>query len=56
MFHLRSHHYSSWFRQSIKDPHLADETERIERRTDITPQQTRDLVRALIGARYTLPT
>lgn len=56
MFHLRSHHYSGWFRQSIKDPHLADETERIERRMDITPQQTRDLVRALIGARYTLPT
>jgi hypothetical protein len=56
MFHLRSHHYSGWFRESIKDPHLADEMERIERRTDITPQETRDLVRALIGARYTLPT
>jgi HAD superfamily hydrolase (TIGR01484 family) len=56
MFHLRNHDYSAWFRQSIKDPFLADEMERIERRTDITPQQTRDLVRALIGARYTLPT
>ncbi|HEX5048828.1 MAG TPA: HAD family hydrolase [Gammaproteobacteria bacterium] len=55
MFHLRSHHYSQWFRQSIKDSRLADEMERIEQRTDITPQQTRDLVRALIGARYTLP-
>jgi hypothetical protein len=29
--------------------------ERIERRTDIAPQQTRDLVRELVGARYTLP-
>lgn len=56
MFHLRSHDYSAWFRKSIKDPYLADEMERLERRTDIAPQQTRDLVRALIGARYTLPT
>lgn len=56
MFHLRSHRYSASFRQSIEDPYLADGMERIERRTDITPQQARDLVRALIGARYTLPT
>jgi hypothetical protein len=56
MFHLRSHHYSRWVRKSIKDPHLADEIERIERRADVEPQQTRDLVRELIGARYTLPT
>jgi HAD superfamily hydrolase (TIGR01484 family) len=55
MFHLRSHHYSRWVRKSIKDPHLADELERIERRADVEPQQTRELVRELIGARYTLP-
>lgn len=56
MFHLRSHCYSASSRQSIEDLCLADEMEWIERRTDITPQQARDLVRALIGARYTLPT
>jgi hydroxymethylpyrimidine pyrophosphatase-like HAD family hydrolase len=55
MFHLRRHDYSFWFRQSIKDCYLADETERIERRMDLSPQQTRDLVRELVGARYTLP-
>jgi len=55
LFHLRQHHYSQWFRHSVKDSYLADEMERIERRTDIAPQQTRDLVRELVGARYTLP-
>lgn len=55
MFHLRNHDYSRWFRHAIKDSRLADEMELIERRTDLTPQQTRDLVRDLVGARYTLP-
>ena len=55
LFHLRQHDYSQWFRHSVKDSYLADEMERIEQRTDITPQQTRDLVRELVGARYTLP-
>jgi HAD superfamily hydrolase (TIGR01484 family) len=55
LFHLRQHDYSQWFRHSVKDSYLAEEMERIERRTDIAPQQTRDLVRELVGARYTLP-
>jgi hydroxymethylpyrimidine pyrophosphatase-like HAD family hydrolase len=55
LFHLRQRDYSQWFRHAVKDSYLADEMERIEQRTDLAPQQTRDLVRELVGARYTLP-
>jgi hydroxymethylpyrimidine pyrophosphatase-like HAD family hydrolase len=55
MFHLQSQDYSRWFRHAIKDDHLADEMERIERRVDISPEQARHLVRELVAARYTLP-
>jgi hydroxymethylpyrimidine pyrophosphatase-like HAD family hydrolase len=55
MFHLRRHDYSRWFRDAIKDGYLADQAERIEGRTDLTPAQTRLLIRELIRARYTLP-
>lgn len=55
MFHLRRGDYSRWFRGAIKDSRLADEAERIERRQDLTPLQTRGLVRELVHARYTLP-
>lgn len=54
-FHLRRGDYSRWFRGAIKDSHLADEAERIERGQDLTPQQTRGLIRELVDARYTLP-
>jgi HAD superfamily hydrolase (TIGR01484 family) len=55
LFHLRRGDYSRWFRGAIKDPHLADEAERIERRQDLTPPQTRALIRELVHSRYTLP-
>lgn len=55
MFHLQSQDYSRWFRHAIKDDYLADEMERIERRTDLSPEQARHLVLELIAARYTLP-
>jgi 3-deoxy-D-manno-octulosonate 8-phosphate phosphatase KdsC-like HAD superfamily phosphatase len=55
MFHLKQGHYSAWFRHSVKDAFLADEMQRIEQRSDLTPLQTRQLVRDLVGARYTLP-
>jgi HAD superfamily hydrolase (TIGR01484 family) len=55
MFHLQSQDYSRWFRDAIKDDHLADEMERIEQRTDLSPEQRRHLVRELVAARYTLP-
>ena len=55
LFHLRRNDYSHWFRDAIKDSQLADEAERIERRNDLTPSQTRQLIRELVAARYTLP-
>ncbi len=55
MYHLRRNDYSRWFRDAIKDSYLADQAERIERRLDLSPAQTRLLIRELIRARYTLP-
>ena len=55
MFHLRRHDYSRWFREAIRDSYLADQAERIEGRMDLTPPQTRLLIRELIRTRYTLP-
>lgn len=55
MYHLRRGDYSRWFRHAIKDTFLADETERIERRSDLAPWQTRQMIEELVNARYTLP-
>lgn len=55
MFHLHRGDYSRWFRHAIKDDYLADETERIERRADLEPWQTRQMIQELVNARYTLP-
>ncbi len=55
MYHLHRNDYSRWFRHAIKDDHLADETEHIERRSDLAPWQTRQMIRELVMARYTLP-
>jgi hypothetical protein len=54
LFHLRQGDYSRWFREAIKDRYLADQTERIERRADLQPEETRKLIRNLIEARFTL--
>lgn len=55
MFHLKRGDYSNWFRNAIKDEFLASEAQRIERRTDLSPWQTREAIRELVNARYTLP-
>ena len=55
MYHLRRGDYSRWFRDAIKDDYLADETQRIEQRTDLEPWQTRQMITELVNARYTLP-
>jgi hydroxymethylpyrimidine pyrophosphatase-like HAD family hydrolase len=55
LFHLYKGDYSTWFRDSVKDPYLADQTERIEHRRDLQPAETRGLIVSLIEGRYTLP-
>jgi hypothetical protein len=55
LFHLHRGHYSHWFRHSVKDRYLAEQAEQIERRRDLSPDETRKLIRSLIDARYTLP-
>lgn len=55
MHHLRRGDYSSWFREAIKDPDLADEATRIERLPDISAVESRTRIRAAIEERYTLP-
>jgi hypothetical protein len=39
----------------VKDNYLAEQTEKIERRKDIPPAETRKLICGLIESRYTLP-
>jgi hypothetical protein len=55
LFHLRRGDYSRWFRGAVKDPYLAEQAERIERRQDLSPYESRQLIRSLIESRYTLP-
>ena len=54
-FHLQNGDYSTWFREAVKDPYLADQTERIEHRQDLQPAESRGLIVRFIEARYTLP-
>jgi HAD superfamily hydrolase (TIGR01484 family) len=55
LFHLHRGDYSRWFRAAVKDNYLAEQVERIERRSDLQPAETRELICGLIEARYTLP-
>ncbi len=55
LFHLYRGDYSRWFRNAVKDPYLADQTEHIEQRANLRPEETRNLIRRLIDSRYTLP-
>jgi hypothetical protein len=55
LHHLHRGDYSKWFRDSVKDPYLADQMERIEQRQGLTPAETRAMARRLIESRYTLP-
>jgi hypothetical protein len=55
LFHLRRGDYSRWFRDAVKDSYLAEQTSRVERQYALRPIETRNLIRALIEARYTLP-
>lgn len=54
-YHLKRKDYSRWFREIIRDEGLAEEASRIEERTDLTPPETRALIKATIEEHYTLP-
>ncbi|GAA2203993.1 HAD-IIB family hydrolase [Nonomuraea monospora] len=54
LHHLRHGDYSRWIREQLGDAELADEVAAVEE-ADLSPQDSRQRVADLIGARYTLP-
>jgi HAD superfamily hydrolase (TIGR01484 family) len=55
LYHLHRGDYSQWFSNSIKDEALAAEAKRIEELTEVSPQESRALIKAAIEHHYTLP-
>jgi len=53
LFHLKNGDIAGWFREVIKDPDLALETE-LKARADVTAEESRKHVRAQIEERYIL--
>jgi hydroxymethylpyrimidine pyrophosphatase-like HAD family hydrolase len=53
--HLRRGDYSKWFRESIKDETLAAEGAAVEERQELSPAESRQLVREAVERYYTLP-
>lgn len=54
--HLNNGDYARWFRRVIKDEQLAAEAERIASLSNVSPVESRTLLRAAIERDYTLPT
>jgi HAD superfamily hydrolase (TIGR01484 family) len=55
LYHLHRGDYSQWFSNSIKDEALAAEAKRIEELAEVSPQESRALIKAAIEHHYTLP-
>jgi len=55
LHHLRSGDYSRWFREAIKDEGLAAEAVGVESQDGLDPRDSRELIRAAIERRYTMP-
>jgi energy-coupling factor transporter ATP-binding protein EcfA2 len=55
MYHLRRGDYTRWFCDAIKDDDLAATTAEIAAQAELAPAQSRELIRAAIQERYTLP-
>jgi hydroxymethylpyrimidine pyrophosphatase-like HAD family hydrolase len=53
LHHLRKGDFSNWFRMTIKDNELADETEQIEQNEGLSAGESRDAIRNAIEKRYT---
>jgi hydroxymethylpyrimidine pyrophosphatase-like HAD family hydrolase len=52
--HLNRHDYSTWLRESIKDPDLTAEAEEIESDDSLDPEKSRQLMAEAIARRYTV--
>jgi hydroxymethylpyrimidine pyrophosphatase-like HAD family hydrolase len=55
LHHLRSGDYSRWFREAIKDEGLAAEAVGVESQSGLDPRESRELIKAAIERRYTMP-
>jgi hydroxymethylpyrimidine pyrophosphatase-like HAD family hydrolase len=55
LHHLRNQDYSRWFREAIKDEDLASEAACVERDPSLPPKDSRELIKAAIERRYTMP-
>jgi hypothetical protein len=55
LFHLRKGHVSAWLREAIKDDALAEQVRVLERSSELDPVTSRQTIRQLIEALYTLP-
>jgi hydroxymethylpyrimidine pyrophosphatase-like HAD family hydrolase len=55
IYHLREGDYTQWFREVVKDEALASEAARVAGLTEITPPESRKLIKAAITERYTAP-
>lgn len=53
--HLKQGDYSRWFRDGIKDEGLAKEAGEIERQLNLSPAESRALIKAAIEKQYTVP-
>jgi hypothetical protein len=53
MHHLRSHDYSNWFREAVKDKRVADEIATIEYDRRLQPSESRAQVIEIIRKHYT---
>ncbi len=55
LHHLRQQDYSRWFREAIKDEALAAEAAGVENQSGLSPKESRELIKAAIERRYTMP-
>lgn len=54
-FHLKRGDYSQWIRDALKDEPLASRVEDVETSQELSAQQSRERIRALIEQEYTAP-
>lgn len=55
MYHFRNGDYSQWFREAIQSDELANEVESIEQQHDLSPAESRALIRRSVESRFTMP-